>query len=120
MAAAEDAPPAVEGGDAASPAEEPSVPATRPPAVAAAATSPYADLPPPGELPPEEAPAREMSVKPHPLARPPTPPPVVITPALRPWAFVLFAILYLYAFPYFGALRSANELPRVLTTQEIV
>ena len=34
--------------------------------------------------------------------------------------FLLIAAAYLYAFPYFDALRSANELPRVLTTQEIV
>jgi hypothetical protein len=33
---------------------------------------------------------------------------------------LLFAVVYLYAFPFFGALRSANELPRVLMTQEIV
>jgi hypothetical protein len=32
----------------------------------------------------------------------------------------MFAAVYLYAFPYFGQLRSANELPRVLMTQEIV
>ena len=45
-------------------------------------------------------------------------------PAPRPLAgktiFFLFALVYLYAFPYFDRLRSANELPRVLTTQEIV
>jgi hypothetical protein len=39
---------------------------------------------------------------------------------LRNSAFLLFALIYLYAFPYFDQLRSANELPRVLTTQEIV
>lgn len=39
-------------------------------------------------------------------------------PWLGLFGFALFA--YLYAFPYFGALRHANELPRVLTTQEIV
>ncbi len=40
---------------------------------------------------------------------------------LRRWSLVgLFAVIYLYSFPYFGALRHANELPRVLTTQEIV
>ena len=31
-----------------------------------------------------------------------------------------FALVYLYAFPYFGGLKNANELPRVLTTQELV
>ena len=41
-------------------------------------------------------------------------------PPLRKSAFLLFALIYLYAFPYFDQLRSANELPRVLTTQEIV
>ena len=35
-------------------------------------------------------------------------------------AAAAFAFVYLYAFPYFGRLRSANELPRVLMTQEIV
>src|SRR5262245_63335176 len=39
---------------------------------------------------------------------------------LRPRVFVLFAVVYLYAFPYFGELRSANEMPRVLMTQEMV
>jgi hypothetical protein len=34
--------------------------------------------------------------------------------------FLLIAAVYLYAFPFFADLRSANELPRVLTTQEIV
>jgi hypothetical protein len=31
-----------------------------------------------------------------------------------------FAVSYLYTFPYFGALKNANELPRILMTQEIV
>lgn len=31
-----------------------------------------------------------------------------------------FGVSYLYAFPYFGALKSANELPRIFMTQEIV
>jgi len=35
-------------------------------------------------------------------------------------AFLLFAVVYLYAFPYFDQLRSANEMPRILMTQEIV
>jgi hypothetical protein len=41
--------------------------------------------------------------------------------AVRRWLVVgLFALIYLYSFPYFGDLRHANELPRVLTTQELV
>jgi len=41
--------------------------------------------------------------------------------ALRKWLLLgLFAVIYLYSFPYFGELRHANELPRVLTTQELV
>jgi hypothetical protein len=40
--------------------------------------------------------------------------------ALRRWLVpLLFVAIYLYAFPYFGKLKHANELPRVLTTQEI-
>jgi hypothetical protein len=35
------------------------------------------------------------------------------------WLLV-FAFIYLYAFPYFEKLWSANEVPRVLLTQEIV
>src|SRR5215213_8132518 len=42
------------------------------------------------------------------------------TPPLGRRVFLLFALIYLYGFPYFDSLRSANELPRVLTTQEIV
>ncbi len=36
------------------------------------------------------------------------------------WHFLLFALIYVYAFPYFDRLRSAQEMPRVLLTQEIV
>lgn len=36
------------------------------------------------------------------------------------WSLVAFALVYLYVFPYFGALRHANELPRVLTTEQLV
>ena len=36
------------------------------------------------------------------------------------WLFPAIAFVYLYAFPYFDALRSANELPRLLLTREIV
>jgi len=32
----------------------------------------------------------------------------------------ILALIYLYAFPYFCTLRSANELPRIFLTQEIV
>jgi hypothetical protein len=36
------------------------------------------------------------------------------------WRVLLgFAAIYLYAFPYFGGLRSANELPRILTTIQL-
>lgn len=35
-------------------------------------------------------------------------------------AFVLLAVSYVYAFPYFDRLRSANEMPRLLQTQEFV
>jgi hypothetical protein len=31
-----------------------------------------------------------------------------------------FALVYLYCFPFFGDLKSANELPRVLLTEQIV
>jgi hypothetical protein len=41
-------------------------------------------------------------------------------PPLARRFFFLFVVVYLYAFPYFEQLRSANELPRVLVTQEIV
>jgi len=34
--------------------------------------------------------------------------------------FSLFAVVYLYAFPYFDQLRSANEMPRILMTQQMV
>lgn len=34
--------------------------------------------------------------------------------------FLLFAVVYLYAFPFFDKLRSANEMPRILMTQELV
>jgi len=36
------------------------------------------------------------------------------------WFFLLFAVVYLYAFPFFDQLRSANEMPRILMTQELV
>lgn len=41
-------------------------------------------------------------------------------PPLRWPHFLLFAIIYLYAFPYFDQLRSAQEMPRLLLAQEIV
>jgi hypothetical protein len=45
--------------------------------------------------------------------RPPLPP-------LPRSFFLLFAVVYLYAFPFFEQLRSANEMPRILMTQEMV
>lgn len=39
---------------------------------------------------------------------------------LRLPAFLLIAVAYVYAFPYFDRLRSANEMPRLLQTQEFV
>jgi hypothetical protein len=45
---------------------------------------------------------------------------VTVLAALPRRAFLLFAVVYLYAFPYFDQLRSANEMPRILMTQEIV
>ena len=42
------------------------------------------------------------------------------SPPLPRWFFLLFAAVYLYAFPFFDQLRSANEMPRILMTQEMV
>jgi hypothetical protein len=42
------------------------------------------------------------------------------SPPLPRWFFLLFAAVYLYAFPFFDQLRSANEMPRLLLTQEMV
>lgn len=39
---------------------------------------------------------------------------------LRPWHFLFFAAAYLYAFPYFDKLRSAQEMPRLLLAEQIV
>jgi hypothetical protein len=36
------------------------------------------------------------------------------------WVFLLLALVYLYTFPYFDRVRSANETPRILMTQELV
>ena len=41
-------------------------------------------------------------------------------PALRWWHFLLIAVVYLYAFPYFDRLRNANEMPRILMTRAMV
>jgi hypothetical protein len=41
-------------------------------------------------------------------------------PALRWWHFLIFAVIYLYAFPYFDRLRNANEMPRILMTRAMV
>ncbi len=42
------------------------------------------------------------------------------TRPLRWWHFLLFAVIYLYAFPYFDRLRSAQEMPRLLLAEQIV
>jgi hypothetical protein len=58
-----------------------------------------------------------------PVAKRRPPPPFEPMRRLRPLsgrAFLLFAFIYLYSFPYFDRLRSANEMPRILMTQEIV
>ncbi len=41
-------------------------------------------------------------------------------PSLRRWHYLVFAAIYLYAFPYFDAMRSAQEMPRLLLTEQIV
>jgi len=41
-------------------------------------------------------------------------------PTLRWWHFLIFAVVYLYAFPYFDRLRNANEMPRILMTKAMV
>ncbi|HEX7506854.1 MAG TPA: hypothetical protein VF550_08780, partial [Polyangia bacterium] len=41
-------------------------------------------------------------------------------PALRWWHFLLIAVVYLYAFPFFDKMRSANEVPRILMTRAMV
>jgi hypothetical protein len=40
--------------------------------------------------------------------------------ALRGWHFLVFAVVYLYAFPYFDRLRNANEMPRIVMTKAMV
>ncbi len=66
------------------------------------------------------APAPELGPLPTvlPPARALTPLPVLAP--LRARTFFLFALVYLYAFPYFDQLRSANEMPRILMTQQMV
>src|SRR5262245_49250756 len=45
----------------------------------------------------------------------------VVTRVRRPLALAgLLAFLYLYPFPYFEAMRSANELPRIYLTTAMV
>lgn len=39
---------------------------------------------------------------------------------LRWYHFLIFAVIYLYAFPYFDKLRNANEMPRILMTKAMV
>lgn len=36
------------------------------------------------------------------------------------WHFIIFAVVYVYAFPYFDKLRNANEMPRILMTKAMV
>lgn len=55
-----------------------------------------------------------------PSRRPATRPAEPHLPALRWWHFLIFAVAYLYAFPYFDKLRNANEMPRILQTRAIV
>ena len=47
-------------------------------------------------------------------------PPAKGAAALRPWHFLFFAVAYLYAFPYFDQLRSAQEMPRLLLAEQVV
>ena len=37
----------------------------------------------------------------------------------RRWVLIAIGAVYLYAFPFFAALRHANELPRILTTEQL-
>jgi hypothetical protein len=53
-------------------------------------------------------------VEPFPRSR------VASLPSLRWYHFLLFTVVYLYAFPYFNKLRNANEMPRILQTRAIV
>ncbi len=46
-------------------------------------------------------------------------PPVSMPHLRRLWPAAALLLVYLWVFPYFPSLRSANELPRVLLTQEI-
>ncbi|MBN2573175.1 MAG: hypothetical protein JXP73_01295 [Deltaproteobacteria bacterium] len=55
-----------------------------------------------------------------PSARRPDPPLARRLPGLRWRHFLVFAVIYLYAFPYFDKLRNANEMPRILQTRAIV
>jgi hypothetical protein len=36
------------------------------------------------------------------------------------WVVIALAVIYVYAFPYFTSLRHANELPRIMTTVQLV
>ena len=49
-----------------------------------------------------------------------SPPPAIYPRELRWWHFLVFAVIYLYAFPYFDKLRNANEMPRILMTKAMV
>ena len=77
------------------------------------------EVPVPGEsdgLAPVQTRLAYEAGPPRPLTRPSE----ASLPGLRWWHFLLFAVLYLYAFPYFGRLRNANEVPRILMTRSIV
>lgn len=72
---------------------------------------------------PCHGPSGGIRAEPHPsgpgdrraLLAPPTQP-----RSLRSSHFLAFAAIYLYAFPYFEKLRSAQEIPRLLLAQEMV
>jgi hypothetical protein len=72
----------------------------------------------------DPSPNSPVEPEPAPPLPPPEPPP---SPAPRPvlaalgWrSFAVLALIYLYSFPYFDRMRSANEMPRILMTQQIV
>jgi hypothetical protein len=67
---------------------------------------------------PDAAPA--LAPPPVPAPGPAAPPSPLPVPALGWRSFAILAAIYLYSFPYFDQMRSANEMPRVLMTQQIV
>jgi hypothetical protein len=74
----------------------------------------------------DPSPSPEPPEQPGPESAPPAPPLVEPVPPPRPlprlgWKpFAVLAVLYLYSFPYFDRMRGANEMPRILMTQQIV